>query len=323
MTTIRTALVTGASGFIGSALATRLAQQGVRTYGLVRSRQRPRIPGLVGAGVEIIESPTFDVGRLTDLFQATSPEVVFHLAAYGVSPADRDPHDIVDGNFGLVARLLLAAKTAGVPRFIHTGSCHEYGGSTSPGSPARRLHEHEAVIPLSTYGAAKAGSVLYATAYAGAHQLPCVTLRLFWVYGPNESPARLIPYLVDRLRRNEVVDLTSGIQIRDLLHIDDVVAAYLAAAEPTLPLSGVYNVCSGQGVTVREVAETIADMMCKPRKLLAFGQRPSRGDEAHWIVGEPQRFMSATGWRPSLSLEEGIRRTAETLLNRAVTAIAA
>lgn len=321
--TVQTAVVTGASGFIGSALCARLAAEGVRTYGMVRSRRRARVPAMSDAGVRIIENPTFDVDAVAFLFRQLSPDVVFHLAAYGVSPARRDPLGVIEGNLTLTAQLLLSAQAANVPRFIHTGSCHEYGGPAAFDGTRERLREDDVLAPLSTYGAAKAASVLHATAYARAHRMNCCTLRLFGAFGPSESPERLIPYLVERLRKDEVVDLTSGAQVRDLLHVDDVVAAYLAAAETELRPAAIYNVCSGKGAAVRDVAEAVADIMGKPRSCLAFGKRPSRDDEAHWIVGNPNEFMSATGWRPTLSLQEGMRRTVEALLDHEKMAAAA
>lgn len=321
MIPIRSAVVTGASGFIGSALCERLAEEGIRAYAVVRDGRAERLKNLHRCGTEIVELPTLDNAGLKKLFASASPDAVFHLAAYGVNPAHRDPDATIDGNLGFLARLLAAAREANVGRFIHTGSCHEYGAAPIEETAPRLLRETDPVAPLSTYGAAKAGSVFYGSAFAAAHDVPFVTLRLFGVFGPEESPHRLIPYVIGRLLRDEAVDLTSGEQVRDLLYIDDVTEAYLIAARsPMLLPRGVYNVCSGAPERIRDVVETIADVVGKPRSLLAFGRRQSRRDEAHWIVGDPARFMGATGWQPRISLREGIASVATAIVRRAPTA---
>lgn len=311
MIPIRSAVVTGASGFVGSALCERLDEEGIRVYAVVRNGQGERLKNLQRSGAEIVELPALDNAGLKKLFALASPDAVFHLAAYGVNPAHRDPDETIDGNLGFLARLLAAAKEANVGRFVHTGSCHEYGAAPLSEAAPRPLRETDPIAPLSTYGAAKAGSVFYGSAYAAANDMPFVTLRLFGVFGPAESPHRLIPYVIGRLSRDEPVDLTSGEQVRDLLYIDDVTEAYLMAARcPMLLPRGVYNVCSGAPQRIRDVVETVADVVGKPRKLLAFGGRQSRRDEAHWVVGDPSRFLGATGWRPRVSLREGIARVA-------------
>lgn len=311
MFSIRSAVVTGASGFVGSALCERLAEEGIRVFAVVRAGRAERLKKAARAGAEIVELPTFSNAALKKLFSQTSPDAVFHTAAYGVSPADRDPVEMIEGNLGYLARLLAAAKEANVGRFIHTGSCYEYGPAPADEAAPRRLREIDPIAPLSIYGAAKAGAVLYGSAFAAANDMPLVTLRLFGVFGPGESPQRLIPYVIGRLLRDEPVDLTSGEQVRDLLYIDDVTAAYLAAAHcPKLAPRGAYNVCSGAPQRIRDVVETVADVVGKSRSLLVFGRRPARRDEAHWIVGDPSRFFEATGWRPRTSLREGIARVA-------------
>lgn len=323
MIRLRTTVVTGASGFVGSALCERLTEEGIRVYALVRNGQAERLKKIERCGAEIVELPALDNAGLKKLFALASPDVVFHLAAYGVNPAHRDPDETIDGNLGFLARLLSAAREANVGRFIHTGSCHEYGAAPLGETAPRLLRETDPISPLSTYGAAKAGSVFYGSAFAAVNNLPFVTLRLFGVFGPAEAPHRLIPYVIDRLARDESVDLTSGEQVRDLLYIDDVTKAYLVAARcPMLLPRGVYNLCSGAPERIRDVVETVADVMGKPRTLLGFGRRPSRHDEAHWIVGDPARFVGATGWRPRISLREGIARTVAAIVRPAADASA-
>lgn len=305
MRPFRSALVTGATGLIGSALTLRLAQEGIKVYGLLRARSKQGLRLKRMPGVEYVEVPSFHTQGWAKALGGFSPEVVFHLAAYGVNNQDRDPCEMIEGNVNLVAQVLLAATRWRLKRFVYTGSCSEYG------CPSKRkpISEDHPLWPTSLYGAAKAASVLYGNALSARLGIPFVTLRLFGVYGPGEGPKRLIPYLIDHLHRGVPVDLTPGEQCRDLLYIDDVVDALLAAARcRDIPVNTVYNVCSGRPVRVREIAHTVARVMNKPTSLLQLGKRSYRKDEPMWIVGDNRRFKATTDWKPKVTLLEGIRR---------------
>jgi nucleoside-diphosphate-sugar epimerase len=306
MTGFRSAVVTGATGFIGSALARRLLEEGIKTYCLLR--RKPRCDSILESlkGAKVVQVDSFQTLELERCFAEFSPDVVFNLASYGVSQEDRDPEALLDGNVSLVARLVLAAAISQPKLVIHTGSCLEYGPPLLQRSP---FTEEQPLRPTSLYGAAKASSTLYGSTLAARLGVPFVTLRLFGVFGVGEGSRRLIPYLIDQLRRDEPVDLTPGEQVRDFLYVDDVVGAFVRSAQDgSLTPSETYNVCSGKPVRIRDIGELAADLMEKPRTLLQWGRRPYRQDEPMWIVGDNRRFADATSWWPQVKLTEGIRR---------------
>jgi nucleoside-diphosphate-sugar epimerase len=306
MSDLRSAVVTGATGFIGSALVRRLLSQGIQTYCLLREKPRNHSALETLRGAEVVQLASFRTPELKRCLMEFSADVIFHLASSGVSQEDRDPEALLDGNVGLLARLVLAAADFQPKLLIHAGSCSEYGPPLSEGA---QFTERQPLKPTSLYGAAKAASELYGNALAAGMGLPFVTLRLFGVFGVGEGPQRLIPYLIERLRRDEPVDLTAGKQVRDFLYVEDVVEAFmLAAGDGMLAPYEAYNVCSGQPVRIREIGELVADMMAKPRALLQWGRRPYRRDEPMWIVGDSRRFVEATSWRPKVSFPEGILR---------------
>jgi nucleoside-diphosphate-sugar epimerase len=304
MTRFRSALVTGATGFIGAALARRLLAEGICVYCLVRNptSHPDRLADLAGA--ELIEVSSFELPTLYRALARVSAEVVFNLAAYGIDQHDRDPEAMLEGNVHLVARMIEATAGWSLRRFIHTGSCYEYG----PTDTNDRIDEQTPCRPVSVYGAAKAASVLYGSVLAASRKVPFVTLRLFGVYGIGEASNRLVSQVIAHLRRDRPIALTAGGQVRDLLYVADVAEAFFqAATADTCGNSGIYNVCSGCGVSIRTVAEAVADEMRKPRRLLRFGEIPYRPDEPMRIVGDNRRFGEATGWKPRYGLNEGIR----------------
>lgn len=294
-------LVTGATGFIGSNLVHRLSRDGASVFCLASSSrgQIDRIPSLPGV-VPIPFPPTG--GDLSRLIAEAKPEIVVNLAAGGVDPRSRDVERMVHDNVGILAALINGLSRATPKLILHTGSWSEYAPKTTG-----TIDEDQPIRPSSLYGAAKAAASIYGKAAAREAEIPFVTLRLFNVYGSGERPERLIPYLITRLSNGDSAELTQGDQIRDLTHVDDVVAAILAAGEADLEPFTDYNVCSGQPIRIRDVAEIVADALGVSESLLKFGAMPMRPDEPSRVVGDNSRFQSATNWRPTISVPEGIR----------------
>ncbi len=301
---IATAIVTGATGFIGSALAKRLARSGARTVCPVRA-ESPRAAALDGIpGVEPVRLASLSAASLEAALGAVEPDVVFHLASYGVDPRERDPEAMIEGNVALLGRLVALAARWPLRRFIHTGTCSEYAPVAEP----ERLTESHAVAPTSLYGAAKAAAGLYASGLSRHLGVPLITLRLFGVYGPGEAGHRLIPYLLDCLSRGVTPELTGGEQARDLTHVDDVVSALLAAAvAPGVEAHGVYNVGTGVPVQIRAVAAATARLL---------GSRSPRSGSAGAPTGATSRCGSSPTRAASAPRRAGERRSRSTKASR-------
>jgi nucleoside-diphosphate-sugar epimerase len=311
MTKPRSALVTGGTGLIGSALLQRLLAEGVAVDCLIRKGSLSKLPPM--AGLRAIEVSSFEKDVLRNSLAGTSSDVVFHLASYGVQANDRDRDQLIAGNVQLLAHVLEAVLDHPPTKFIFAGSCSEYG---FPAKDGQRISEDQGLRPTSLYGAAKAAAEIYGQALASQLKIPFVTLRLFNVFGPGEGAHRLLPSIIHALDRDEPVALTGGEQQRDLLHVDDVAGALFAAACSGHLKSAAYNVCSGVPVRIREVGETAARIMNKPQALLQWGKLAYRSDEPMWVVGDPARFQEATSWQPKLRLAEGIRDMVAALRSR-------
>jgi nucleoside-diphosphate-sugar epimerase len=303
---MKTALVTGATGLIGSALIPKLLEQNVQVFCLVRRGRAAQ----VDPAATPIEVPSAGTDALKSALAGISAEIVFHLASYGVQAPDRDREQLIEGNIRLTANLLEAVADWPIQKFLFAGSCSEYA---PPESNGKMMEESYPLQPSSIYGAAKAAAELYGRALAAQLQIPFTTLRLFNVYGPGEGPHRLIPFIVNHLLRDRPAELTGGAQIRDFLHVDDVASALTAAGACELQSQQAYNVCSSRPATVREVGEIAADVLGKSRDLLQWGKRPYRSDEPMWVVGDNAKFTRATGWKPRFELATGVRKMVEAI----------
>jgi nucleoside-diphosphate-sugar epimerase len=295
------ALVTGASGFIGGHLVARLLDEGSRVSVLVRSSSA--LPSKWRDRVSIIACDDFSEGNLRQVCRAGF-ETVFHLAAYGVLPGNRDSDDMVRINVMLSAALarLCSAWNASL---IMTGSSAEYRRPAT-NDPIRET------APLEQgklYGSSKAAGGLIASAIACEAGTGFRLLRLFKAYGAGEAPYRLLPALVKDLSRGERVALSAGTQVMDFVYIDDIVEAILRADAHCRGKGGTatWNAATGRGHSVREFAERVAAAMNADSSLLAFGAIGMRKDDEPWLVGSPDLLRSELSWQPSIGLDEGVR----------------
>jgi UDP-glucose 4-epimerase len=292
--------VTGSNGFIGATLVRKLATAGTSVHCLVRAESRAA-PAISGVERHVIPASAPDFAAL---LRRLAPSTVVNLASYGVAPSEADPETMLDANVGALTRLLAACAGTGA-RVIHTGSCSEYAVAERPAL----LREDAPCHPSAPYGAAKLAATEWGRTLAARWGVPFVTLRLFGVYGPGESPHRIIPALRAKLTRGEPVPLTHGRQVRDFTFVDDLCDAFLRALDADLPIGGVFNVCSGVGVSIRDVCLSVCGLLGASTELLQFGAMPLRPGEPEWMVGDPTRFQSATGWKACTPLDVGVART--------------
>lgn len=225
--------------------------------------------------------------------------VVCHLAATGVtSPAT--PGDLFASNIAGTHQLLEAARMARVRRFVHCGSCFEYPGG-------ELLDEETDPVPASGYAISKVAATDLCR-HAAARGQDVVVLRPFQVYGPGESPGRLVASTISACMEDRELELTDGLQRRDLVHVRDVARAFVLAAEAeALPSGSVLNVSTGVATPVRDVVTATVDAVGggRPR----FGALPRRHGEVEVQTGDPTLAGRLLGWRAEIGLAQGIADT--------------
>ncbi|SKC63686.1 NAD-dependent epimerase/dehydratase family protein [Paraburkholderia hospita] len=291
------ALLTGGAGFIGGNLARELV---ARRYEVVALGRR----ACPVEGVKSFEAARLDPETLRAAMGAERFDVVFHLAAAGVHPADRNREELIRANATLPADVVSAARDAGVSSVVLMGSSAEYAGPQ-----AGLLTEDMQLESRKIYGASKAAGGLLALATAAECGLPVAVLRAFNVFGPGEAEHRLLPSLVAKLTRGEPVSLSLGTQVRDFVYVDDacngLIAAATALSESRMH-SSAYNLSTGIGTSVADFARAVARQMKADPGLLRFGALPMRPDDLPEVVGDPSRLQGATAWRANYSLDEGV-----------------
>ena len=269
-------LLTGGTGFVGRQVLRALTGSGVKVRAVIRNG---RAESLLGdpAGIDsIVRSPDLFRESVDWWVQALDGvDTIVHVAWY-TEPGKyvQSPENIVclEGTL----RLAQAATLAGVRRFVGVGTCFEYdlaAGMLSVDTPLR---------PASPYAGAKAAAFQALSQWLPPQGISFAWCRLFYLFGEGEDERRLFPYLRTQIAAGRSVELTSGNQIRDFL---DVRIAGERVAEVALgDLNGPINVCSSIPVTVRQIAERIADDYGR-RDLLRFGARPDNLVDPPCVVG--------------------------------------
>tara|TARA_R110002020_G_scaffold15555_18_gene55280 strand:+ start:1327 stop:2283 length:957 start_codon:yes stop_codon:yes gene_type:complete len=295
-------LVTGATGFIGRHLCVRLARAGWDVTALQRSES-----DVDGVRTRIVV-PQMSADAVSRALEGRRFDRLFHLAAYGVHPDDRDVSTMMQVNVCLAQRLVAEAATWPVRAVVMAGSGAEYDLRGVDG-PVSEDHPLEA---FKLYGATKAAGTLASAATARSLGAPLAVARLFGVFGSGEAPHRLLPSLVRDLSAGRRVPLSDGAQVRDVLSVSAVVDALMRLADTLEADQGqhIVNLSSGHPATVRAFAEMTADAIGARRALLGFGDIPRRPDEVACFAGDPARLLALTDWRPyehlSTAIEEAV-----------------
>ncbi len=292
-------LVTGGSGFIGSHLVEALVKRGSEVHCLL-------VPGDPAANLASVHDQIhrYDVD-LVD-FEAVQkavvpirPEVVYHLAAAGVTDVHANPALVARVNVEGTLNLLRALK--GEYRvLVNTGTCHEYGNQPPP------LYEDLAPRPELPYAIAKTAAWHFCNRFVKTEGWPIVSVRPFSVYGPRQAPNTFVQACIRAAKAGRDFEMTPGEQQRDWVYVADIVEGFIRAATAPGAAGGTFNLCSGQGTPLYRVAEMIFEAVGSTASIRR-GALTYRDGEIWELVGDPARARAVLGWQATISLVEGLK----------------
>jgi GDP-4-dehydro-6-deoxy-D-mannose reductase len=300
------ALVTGGAGFAAQWLERALLERGweVVAAGLGVPPQTSVLSDAERRSMGWIETDVRQAADIERALDAARPDAVFHLAGIAFVPAAAaDPGETYEVNVVGAVRLLAAVgqrRQMGAfdPVVVIVGSGEQYGRHGTGELP---LSETAAQCPLSVYAASKAAQEVVALHAARAQGLRVIATRSFNHSGPGQAAHFLLPALVARALAargdgRRTVAVGNREPIRDYLHVEDVAAAYLALAERGVP-GEVYNVCSGEGVAVGELAANVLQRV-GVRADITTDPSLERSVDLPALVGSPEKLRRTTGWSP-------------------------
>ncbi len=311
-------LVTGADGFVGRWIVRRLLADGREVYGAVRPGQPPApVPPAADLTPEEREAVRWLPLELADAASVRSVvglpyDAVLHLAAvsWGTEAA-RDPGYAWTVNAAGTARVVQVLGDAkrmgrGDPVVLVVSTAEVYGGSPE----ARPRRETDPVAPCSPYAASKAGAELAALEAWRRTGLRVIVARAFAHTGPGQDTRFVVPAFAERLRFAKrvaapVVKVGNLEPVREFLHVRDVVDAYARLLVQGRP-GEIYNVASGQGVSLEDLFFRLADLI-GVRPIPEADPELVRGGDILHLVGDAAKLRAATGWAPRYSLDDTLR----------------
>jgi nucleoside-diphosphate-sugar epimerase len=285
--------VTGASGFVGRHVLPEMVGRGYVVHAAGHRRDVPDIPGVSWHRADL-----FDGAATELLIRTIAPTHLVHLA-WCASPGDfwSSPANVTWVSATLT--LLQQFIASGGRRFLLAGTCAEYDWRYGC-----CVEDLTPLAPTTLYGAAKHAMCVMARALAARHGVSWAWARLFFLFGPHEHPARLVPTVIRGLIDRELVACSQGTQLRDFLHVTDAAGALAAVLDSEFV--GPVNIASGHPVAVRDVVAAIATRFDRP-DLVSFGAMDT--NEAPAVLASVQRLHQAVSWRPRFSLEQGLTDT--------------
>lgn len=304
--TAKKALVTGASGFIGSHLVHRLLADGADVAIMVRYGSVVKCERLRDCWhqVHVIEADLRNRGALTALRQF-GPQLVFHLAAYNhVGQSFTQVEECFDVNAKGTANLLDACSDC--ERFVYTSSSEVYGLQTQVPFIETMCPE-----PISPYAITKYAGELYCRMKQRIGGSPSVVIvRPFNAYGPYQSSKAIIPELILNCLRGLPVQTTLGEQTREFNYVEDLVDGLVKAAEYPGRIDGPINLAAGEEVAIRDLVETIGELTGSASRL-EIGALPYRPTEIWRMYADSTRARQMLGWQPRVPLKDGLAMTVD------------
>ena len=305
--TSRNVLVTGAGGFIGSHLAEALVERGCKVKAFVlydslnssgwldhSSRRRE---------MEIVAGDLTDRDCVRAAMQGC--DIVFHLGALIAIPYSyRAPASYVQVNVGGTLNVLQAARDLDVSRVIHTSTSEVYG--TARYVPINEDHPLQAQSP---YAASKIAADKLAESFFHSFGLPVVTIRPFNTFGPRQSPRAVIPTVVLQCLNGGKVELGNLEPTRDFTFVDDTVNGFLQAAQSEEAIGETLNLGTGHEVSIEDLVTLIGRVTnVTPRVVRSAARARPANSEVDRLCADASKAERYLGWRPTVSLEEGISR---------------
>jgi NAD dependent epimerase/dehydratase len=307
---MKSVLVTGGAGFIGSHLVELLVREGfqVRTFVHYNSQGKwhhlENVSEEIRSAIEIIPGDIADGGAVAKAVAGC--EWVFHLAALiGIPYSYVAPASYVQTNIIGTLNVLEACRNHGVARMLHTSTSETYGSAQYV-----PIDEKHPMVGQSPYSATKIGADKLAESYWLSFEMPTTIVRPFNTYGPRQSKRAIIPTVMTQAISGNELKLGNLDPIRDLTFVTDTAAGFLAAARSEKVIGKTVNLGVGSGISIRELVGKIGRIAGRDFHVELQDQRVRpEGSEVQRLISDNRLAKELMEWEPKVNLDQGLRAT--------------
>ncbi|WP_313892580.1 SDR family NAD(P)-dependent oxidoreductase [Psychrobacillus sp.] len=301
-------LITGATGFIGGALAHRLVEQNVEVHVFIREHSDIWRLQKIQRSIFIHVVDLRDLSTLKEKVKEINPNVIYHCATHGGYHFQNNTTEIIESNFIGTVNLLTACLEIEFDYFVNTGSSSEYGIKN-------HMHrEGDVLFPLGDYAVSKAAATLYCQSMRLQRELPIITLRLFSPYGPWDAPSRFIPYVIKSYIQHESPKISTPSSVRDYIYIDDVIDAYLRFLHLKYLDCDILNIGSGNQTKLAKIVEIVQGKTNNEIQPM-WGENQVRKEPEMWQA-DISLANEVLKWSPKVTIEDGLQNTIDWMRNK-------
>lgn len=301
----RKVLVTGATGFIGSHLTSRLVREGADVFILTRYKSIVKSIRLLDVWdkINVIEADIKNIDSLKQI-QRAKPDIIFHLAAYNhVGDSFTHVNEALKTNCIGTANLLEAYD--GYDRFVYVSTSEVYGYQQEV-----PFQEDFQPQPISPYGIGKYAGELYCNMRMTMQDYPIVILRPFNTFGPYQSARAVIPEIIIKCLKGESLLATEGIQTREFNYIDNQVDGFILAAQKEKAVGKIINVGSSEEISIKDLIMKI-HTLTDSKSELKIGALDYRPTEIWRMYCDNSKARQILGWKPRVNFEAGLKKTVD------------
>jgi len=299
-------LITGGAGFIGANLIRKLV--GLPDFNLFLIEKKNanlwRIKDIAHR-IKINWVDLEDFNNLSKIINQIKPEIIFHLASYGVYPSfQKDINQMINTNITGTINLINSLKNHQILSFINTSTCFVYKEKKI------RLKENDSIDPLNYYAITKLAGELLLKKIAINNNMPIINLRIFTPYGYYEDSQRLIPNIILNALGNREIKLASPNNVRDFIFIEDLVNLFLKIVKNkkiSQYKGEIFNIGSGQQCSVAEIISIVENLLSRKLKVIYGGggyyQEPKN------LVADSSKAKKLLGWKVRHDIKSGLNKT--------------
>lgn len=303
---MKSVIVTGATSYIAVALINKLVKQGVKVYAIVRPQTQNLYKLPCSPSIEVIELGMQDAKRILN-YGLGNIQAVYHFAWEGVRGNQRNDSILQEKNYEAAKSWIDMAIEMQIPYFIGMGSQAEYGITEGVVTEATRPK------PDSEYGKQKLRVYGYGMDRCIQEVTTFIWARIFSVYGHGENPNTLIMQCLDKMQRNEAIDLSPCEHQWDYLYIEDAAEALFCLWNCN-PRLGAYNIAYGEPRKLKDYIVQMRSILQSESKL-RFGAIPYGDKPPAELNPDISKIQQEIGWMPQIEFEAGIRKIVEERAN--------